>query len=196
MDTDLLTTNPEEETEPTPEAPQPAEEAPAVTVDAIPEKFRHPDTGEVRVDALLKSYQELERKLGAMVRMPGENATEEEIHSFRKALGVPASPDEYKLEMKSERMVMDPEVNERLFEAGFTPAQAQLVHDLAVEKVLPILENAGAEFEAERETERLKRHFGGEEKWREISRQLLAWGKAQLPEAVLGALSTTAEGIL
>ncbi|MCE2510389.1 MAG: hypothetical protein J4G10_05365 [Alphaproteobacteria bacterium] len=162
----------------------------------IPEKFQDPDTGEVRVEALLKSYQALERKLGTMVRLPGDNATEEDLESFRKALGVPASPDAYELEMKSDRMTMDPEINERLFQAGFTPTQAQLVYDLAVEKVLPILENAGAEFEAERETERLKQHFGGEEKWHEISHQLLAWGKAQLPGGVLEALSTTAEGIL
>ena len=195
MDTNLLTTEPEETVAPGPETTKPIDETPTEATEAIPEKFRNADTGEVRVGMLLKAYQELERKLGTMVPLPGESATEEEIHSFRKALGVPTSPDEYKLEMKSELIAADPEVNEQLFQAGFTSAQAQLVYDLAVENVLPILENAGAEFEAERETERLERHFGGEEKWREISRQLFAWGKAHLPEAVLGALSTTAEGI-
>ena len=105
MDTNLLTTEPEEAVAPGPETTKPIDETPTETTEAIPEKFRNADTGEVRVDMLLKSYQELERKLGTMVRLPGESATEEEIH------------------------------------------------------------------------------------------QLFAWGKAHLPEAVLGALSTTAEGI-
>ncbi len=33
--------------------------------DAVPDKFRDPDSGTVRVDALVKSYRALERKLGA-----------------------------------------------------------------------------------------------------------------------------------
>lgn len=198
MDTNLLTT-PAEEPDTQTAASQETDvlsETTAENVESVPEKFRNAETGEMRVEALLKSYQELERKLGTMLRLPGEGATEEEVQNFRKALGVPESPEGYELEMKSELIAADPEVNTRLFEAGFTPTQAQLVYDLAVEKVLPLLENAGAEFEAERETERLQRHFGGDEKWREVSRQVRTWGKAHLPEAVLSALSTTADGIL
>jgi len=197
MDANLLTASPEAETEAAPETFEPTENAgPTTPAEGIPEKFRNAETGEVRVEALLKSYQELERKLGTMIRLPDENATEEEVHGFRQAVGVPTSAEEYALEMKSELIAADPDVNQKLFEAGFTSSQAQLVYDLAVEKMLPLLENAGAEFEATRETERLERHFGGEEKWREMSRQLFSWGKAHLPESVLGALSTTTEGIL
>jgi len=206
MDTNLLATPPEAEMEAPQDSPEqpPMEQAPSEQADTapsapaedIPEKFQNPETGEVRVDALVKSYQALERKLGTMISLPNENTTEDEMRIFRQALGVPDSPEEYKLDIKNEAITQDPDVNQQLFQAGFTSKQAQLVYDLAVEKVLPILENAGAEFEAERETAHLERHFGGTEKWRAMSSQLASWGKAHLSENIMGALSSTAEGIL
>ncbi len=206
MDTNLLATPPEAEMEapqgnpeqaPSGQAPsEPTEETPPAPMEGIPEKFQNPETGEVRVDALVKSYQALERKLGTMISLPNETSTEDEMRIFRKALGVPDSSEEYELNIKGETIAQDPDVNQQLFQAGFTSKQAQLVYDLAVEKVLPILENAGAEFEAEREMAHLEKHFGGAEKWREMSSQLASWGKAHLSENVMGALATTAEGIL
>ena len=162
----------------------------------VPAKFRDPETGALRPEALLKSYLELERKLAAMVAVPDEAADPETIARFRRALGVPERPDDYQIRLKTGLFNLDPEVNRRLHEAGFTPEQAQLVYDLAEDYVGPVVEDMGAGFEASRQLERLTQHFGGEEKWREIARQVAAWGRANMPPAAFEALSTTAEGVL
>ncbi|MBM3558277.1 MAG: hypothetical protein FJX47_22270, partial [Alphaproteobacteria bacterium] len=60
---------------------------------AIPAKFRDPESGALRLEALLKSYGELERKLARMVEVPGDDADDEAIARFRKAIGVPDAPD-------------------------------------------------------------------------------------------------------
>jgi hypothetical protein len=90
----------------------------------------------------------------------------------------------------------DREINTRLHAAGFTPQQVQLVYDLAAERLVPLVEEMGAEFEAEREIERLVRHFGGEEKWREVSRQMLAWAKKHLPAEAIEGLSASFDGVM
>ena len=47
---------------------------------------------------LAKSYKELSGKLSKAVVPPGDTATEEEKASYRKAIGVPEKPEDYKLE--------------------------------------------------------------------------------------------------
>ena len=53
-----------------------------------------------------------------------------------------------------------------------------------------------ADYEADRELEKLVAHFGGEEKWREVSRQLLAFGQKSLPADVLLSLSSSHQGVM
>lgn len=90
---------------PAPEAPASAPALAAVPApesnwrDTLPddikgwaEKFDSPSTA-------LKSYRELEKKMGRSVAIPGKDATLEEVQAFRKkALGVPDAPTDYKLE--------------------------------------------------------------------------------------------------
>ena len=90
----------------------------------------------------------------------------------------------------------DIEVNRRLHQKNFTPDQAQVVYDLAAERMMPMLRDVVAEFRAEREVEKLISHFGGDEQWRELSRQLLSFGKKNLPADVLDNLSSSYEGVL
>ena len=164
----------------------------------VPEKFWDADAGTVRIDSLAKSYRELEKHMGGMVRLPGEDTAPEEREKFLRALGVPESPDGYDFGSADEdaSLAVDPEVNRRLHEAGFSNDQAKLVYNLAQEYVAPLVEQAAVEFEAERQTERLVNHFGGEAKWEHVSRQMLDWGKANLPGPALQALATTYEGCL
>jgi hypothetical protein len=115
---------------------------------------------------------------------------------FRRGLGIPDSPDEYQITPKHDLCCADDEVNQRLHEAGFTPAQAQLVYDLAAERLLPMIAEAAAQFEADRQVEKLREHFGGEERFRRTAQQISAWGRANLPDAVFEALSTTSEGVM
>ncbi len=164
----------------------------------VPDKFWDADAGAVRVDALAKSYRELERHMSGMVRLPGEDSPPEERQRFLRALGVPDAPDAYDFgDAEAEGgLPVDPEVNSRLHAAGFSNDQARLVYNLAQEYVAPLVEQAAVEFEAERQTERLVQHFGGADKWERMSRQMLDWGKANLPAPALQALATTYEGCL
>jgi hypothetical protein len=162
----------------------------------IPEKFRDPATGALRVEALLKSYLELERAMSRRVTPPGDDAPDEERARWRKVIGVPDSPEGYAIDAAHDMCGPDPEVNRRLHEAGFTCRQAQLVYDLAAERLLPLIAEAAAEFEAGKQRERLHAEFGGEERFRRLAPQIAAWGRANLPDAVFAALSSTAEGVV
>jgi hypothetical protein len=162
----------------------------------IPEKFRDPKTGALRVEALLKSYLELERAMSRRLSAPGADAPEEERLRWRRAVGVPEAADGYAIKPPHEMCGPDDEVNRRLHEAGFTCQQAQLVYDLAAERLLPLISEAAAEFEAGKQREKLHAEFGGEERYRRLAPQIAAWGHANLSEAVFAALATTAEGVL
>jgi len=162
----------------------------------VPEKFWDEEAGTIRVEALLKSYRELEKRLSRMVTLPGEDADEEERSRFLRALGVPETAEAYSIEARHPLVTSDPDVNARMHKAGFTPAQVQLVYDLAAERLLPLIAEAAQMFEAERELDRLREHFGGDERWQRAAKQLATWGRANLAPAVFEALSATASGVL
>ncbi len=170
--------------------------SPANRPDDIPEKFWDAEANTVRVDALLKSYRELERHLSSRPGIPGEDANAEERARFLRAMGVPETPDAYKVEARHPLLESDTLVNQRLHEAGFTPTQVQLVYDLASEHLLPLIADVAQQFEADRQIEILSAHFGGEKRFRTIATQIDAWGRAHLPEAVFEALCTTSEGVI
>lgn len=156
----------------------------------VPVKFWDPATGSIRVDALLKSYQELERRMSS----PADPAAEKA--KALALLGVPEKPDGYCIRCDHGLFEPDAEINSRLHGAGFTPDQAQLLYDLAAERMLPLLGEMAAGYLAEAELEKLALHFGGAEKWQELSGQILAWGQRSLPAPLLDALSGTADGVL
>ncbi|MCK8784328.1 hypothetical protein M0638_08050 [Roseomonas sp. NAR14] len=191
MSEDLLQTALDDDT-----AEAPAETPSSGRPSYVPEKFWDPVLGELRVDALLKSYRELERRLSQRFQPPGDDAPEEERLRFRRALGVPDAPEDYGIEAKHPLAGPCPVVNARLHEAGFTPPQAQLVYDLAAERMGPLIAEATAQFEAERQLDRLRAHFGGDDRFRRIAAQMAAWGRASLPAPVFQALSTTYEGVV
>jgi uncharacterized protein YpuA (DUF1002 family) len=49
------------------------------------------------LDALVESYNKMGGELKSRIRVPGEDASEEDVAKFRKALGVPNSAEEYAL---------------------------------------------------------------------------------------------------
>lgn len=177
-------------------ASPPASPAAALAGLVVPEKFRDPRTGEVRVDALLKSYLDLERKLAAMVPAPRADMPTAERRRLESALGVPGDAAGYQVSCPHGLFRPDPEVNARLHAAAFTADQAQLVYDLAAERLVPLVRELAAEFQADREIERLVAYFGGADRWREVSRQMLAWAKRNLPQPAVDGLSTSFDGVL
>lgn len=143
----------------------------------IPQKFKDPDTGEVRLDAMAQSYKELEKK-------------------FSKIPSAPKSHEDYCVECNHGLFDIDDDLNKKMHEKGFTNEQVQFVYDIAAEKMVPMVVQMAGDFQADREIEKLIEHFGGVEKWQEISRQLLAFGQKNLPADVLDSLSSSYEGVL
>lgn len=181
-------------TEPTLDVTEPAQ-APADRPASVPEKFWDREAGTIRTDALLKSYVELERKLGSMVPLPGDD-DQDGRERLRRALGVPATAEDYQLEAHDELLEPTPEINARLHQAGFTQEQAQLVYDLAAEHVLPLIDDAVGELHAARDAERLARHFGGDASWQNMARQIRTWGQANLAEEVYRTLAASYDGVV
>ena len=161
--------------------------------DFLPEKFWDEEAQEIRVEALAKSYTELEKKMSGSIARP---ETEEDRFNLLKMLGRPETPDAYELKVDHGMFEVDPELNARLHGLGFTQEQVQAVYDEAAEKLIPVVLELSAEFQADREVERLVQEFGGAEKWQEVSRQLLAFGQKNLPEDVLDNLSSSYEGVM
>jgi hypothetical protein len=161
----------------------------------VPDKFWDREAGQIRIEALLKSYLELERKLGSMVPLPGDD-DEEGRERLRRALGVPAAAGEYRIEARDELVTPTPELNARLHEAGFTQEQAQLVYDLAAEHVLPLIDDVMGELHASRDVERLSKHFGGDAAWQNMARQIRTWGQANLAGDVYRTLAASFDGVV
>jgi hypothetical protein len=172
----------------------PAEEPPDRPA-GVPEKFWDRDAGAIRTDSLLKSYIELERKLGSMVPLPGDD-DQEGRERLRRALGVPASPEDYRIEVRDELVEPTPQLNAKLHEAGFTQEQAQLIYDLAAEHLLPVIDDAVAELRATRDAERLASQFGGEAAWQNMARQIKTWGEANVSADVYQTLASSYDGVL
>ena len=143
----------------------------------VPEKFKNPETGAIRLDALVNSYGELEKKLSS-----GPSA--------------PNAPEEYCVNCEHGLFEPDEDINRRLHAKGMSQEQVQEVYDLAAEKMVPMVKEIADDFKADREVEKLINHFGGPDKWKEVSRQLLAFGQRNLPGDVLENLSSSYEGVL
>jgi hypothetical protein len=183
-----------------PGAAAPATPAAPAPVPAVPDKFRDPATGAVRTDALLKSYMELERRLSSGSPAPfweaGQAPDDDTRRKVLRALGVPDAPDGYAVRCDHGLFEPDGDINGRLHAAGFTADQAQLLYDLAAERMVPLIREVAAQYQAEREIERLHTAFGGPEGWRTVSRQILAWARANLPPAAVDGLAASYDGVM
>ena len=148
----------------------------------LPDKFWDAKAGEVKLEALLEDYNSMASR--------DENLIES--HNRR----MPESYDKYEVRFPHPLLDRDDEIFKRFYEKGFTNEQAQLVYDLANERVIPVLDSLASDYEAERQLERLKRFFGSEEKFNEVSRQLSVWAKSNLRPDVYDALASTADGVI
>lgn len=159
---------------------QPAQGAETVPAQrCLPDHFRDSVSGEIRTEALIDAYLDLEQRL-----------------EERPARELPASPDDYAIELETDAFVVDADVNRKLHEAGFDQAQAQLVYDLAATHLLPMVAEVASAYEAEGQIGRLRQDFGGDEQWREVSRQIKVWGESNLSADAFAVLANTREGVL
>ena len=146
----------------------------------IPEKFLDKE-GNLKTSDLVKSYLELEKKLSTA--KSSEDAPAKE-------------PKEYKLTMKSPLIQQDPDIDHILMQHGFTNDQAQVVYDLAADKIIPALQDLMDDINTDKELQGLENEFGGPEQFNTIARQISAWGEKNLDQKTFNALASTKNGIM
>ena len=145
-----------------------------------PEKFLDAD-GKLNTEELLKSYLALEKKMSEPKPMGSQ---------------VPKSAADYHIVSKNPLIESDPEINEILFQHNFTNDQAQVVYDLAVDKILPVIEEMVEDLVADRDLHDLEQEFGGTEQFNTIARQISAWAEKNLDASTFNALAKSKKGIL
>lgn len=148
----------------------------------LPEQFWDEQTGEVRLEELIASYNDLARR--------DDNLIETNLRNM------PQNYTQYQIKSPSPVLEVDEDLMKRFYEKGFTNEQAQFVYDLAGERVLPVLDEMAVNFEAEKQLEKLSRYFGGRDKFNEVSRSLSNWAKQNVNPEVYEALGSTSEGVI
>ncbi|MDR0803719.1 MAG: hypothetical protein LBO08_01340 [Rickettsiales bacterium] len=138
----------------------------------VPKKFQNED-GSLNNEMLIKSYAELEKKLGA------------------RTADIPEDPNEY----PEHELFSSAELKQRFKDAGLSRAQAEKIYEIANEFLQPVLENIfSTQYESENFAE-LKKFFGGEDKMNDAMREINSFGEKFLPGDVYENLSRSAEGI-
>lgn len=148
----------------------------------LPAQFWDETTGQVKMDEFIAAYNDL--------AMRDDNLIETNLRQM------PSDYTQYHITSPSPVLEVDEDLMKRFYEKGFSNDQAQFVYDLAGERVLPVLDEMAVNFEAERQLEKLARHFGGRDKFNEVSRAISNWAKNNVNKEVYDALGSTAEGVI
>lgn len=148
----------------------------------LPSKFWNEETGELKIEELINDYVSLVERDSNLVET-----------SLRE---LPESYDKYEINIPNDFFVRDEDVLKKLYDNGFSNKQAQVVYDLANEKILPILSELTIDFEAQKQLDKLVGHFGSKEKFDEVARQISSWAKQNLSPEVYDVLGSTSEGVL
>lgn len=162
-------------------APQQSQEAEVCPQD-LPAQFWDEKNKQVKLDELIRAYKDLAAR--------DDNLVETNLRN------IPESYEKYQINSPSPLLEVDEDILKKFYDKRFTNEQAQLVYDLAGERVLPVLGEMGVNFEAERQLEKLARHFGGQDKFNEVSRQISSWAKQNVNPEIYDALGSTAEGVI
>ena len=159
-------------------------------MEKIPEKFLNKD-GTLNTDALLKSYAELEKKIGTMITVPTEDSDDAARTKFNRAIGVPETSDEY----PTNDLFDDESLREKFFEIGLTSHQVEKIYQIANEYLSPVINEL---FDMQKETNamnELKKFFGDEEKMCTAMREINSFGQKYLPRDAFDALCASPQGI-
>lgn len=99
------------------------------------------------LDAVFKANADMRKSISDRVKIPGEDADEKEVEKFRKAMGIPASADDYKIELpegmkidEAEQVLLDavkpiahaanvPESVLSTFITGFKELEGQILNE-------------------------------------------------------------------
>lgn len=156
----------------------------------IPEKFLNKD-GTLNTAALLKSYSELEKKIGTMVSVPNADSDADTRAKFNRAIGVPNDSSEY----PTNELFDDESLREKFFEIGLTSSQVEQIYHIAEEFLTPVLSEL---FDVQNETNaisELKNFFGDEQKMCDALNAINSFGEKYLPRDAFETLCATPQGI-
>ncbi|MDW2958346.1 MAG: hypothetical protein R8M37_00860 [Alphaproteobacteria bacterium] len=159
-------------------------------MDKIPEKFLNND-GTLNADALMKSYSELERKIGTMVTVPTSDSDDSVRAKFNRAIGVPENASEY----PTNELYDDENVRQKFFEIGLTKTQVEKIYDIANEFLSPLISDLFSIQNESSAVNELKNYFGGNEKMNDALRAINSFGEQFLPHDAFDALCATPQGI-
>ncbi|MBR5153999.1 MAG: hypothetical protein IKW57_04375 [Alphaproteobacteria bacterium] len=128
-------------------------------MDNIPEKFLNND-GTLNTDALVRSYKELEKKMGGMVTVPSSDADTETRQKFNRAIGVPSSASEY----PTHDLYDDENLRQKFFDIGLTSTQVSEIYNIANEFLSPLVSEIFSVQDESNAITQLQNFFGGPEK--------------------------------
>ena len=156
----------------------------------IPEKFQNSD-GTLNSDALIKSYTELEKKIGTMVSIPTSESDEDARKKFNRAIGVPENASDY----PKNDLYDDENLREKFFEIGLTSNQVEKIYDIANEFLSPLISDLFSLQSETNSVNELKSFFGGTEKMNDVLRSIKSFGEKFLPHDAFQELCATPQGI-
>jgi hypothetical protein len=157
----------------------------------IPDKFKNED-GTLNTESLLKSYSELEKKIGTMINVPTPESDESVREKYNNALGIPGSADEY----PDDPMFVDAhEIKEKFLEIGLSKKQAEQIYKLASEFLNPVMNDImSANYETKSMIE-LESFFGGPDKLKQSLSDINAYAEKNMPANVYETLTSSVDGI-
>lgn len=159
-------------------------------MEKIPDKFLNKD-GSLNEDALLKSYNELEKKIGTMVSVPTSDSDETTQRRFFRAIGVPESSDEY----PHNEFFDDENVRSEFHKIGLTNNQVAKIYNIAEEYLSPVLSEIFSAQQESNAISELRKFFGSDEKMHDALIEIKSFGERFLPADAFNELCASAQGI-
>ncbi|MCQ2582194.1 MAG: hypothetical protein MJ170_04465 [Alphaproteobacteria bacterium] len=159
-------------------------------MEQIPEKFQNKD-GTLNQEALIKSYYELEKKIGSMVSVPNESSDESVREKFNRAIGVPENASEY----PSCEMFDDESIRNKFYEIGLTKSQVEKIYSVAQDYLTPVLSELFSMKNESNEFAELEKFFGSKEKMHDALCAINSFGEKFLPHDAFETLCASAQGI-
>ena len=159
-------------------------------MDKIPEKFLNQD-GTLNSESLIKSYTELEKKIGTMISVPNENSDEDAKRKFNRAIGVPENASEY----PKNDLYDDENLREQFLQIGLTKTQVEKIYNIANEYLSPIISELFSVQDESVAINELKNFFGDAQKMNDALHAINEFGTRFLPRAAFDELCATPQGI-
>ena len=157
----------------------------------VPEKFQNED-GTLNAQALLKSYAELEKKIGGMITVPADDSDSETRAKFMRSIGVPESADEYSIPALFEG---EESIKERFLEIGLSKPQAEAVARMAEEILSPAIGQIFAATHEKESMDELEKFFGGLDKMTAAMAEINSYAEKHFSEDTIDALCSNVDGI-